>query len=76
MDLISKIKLNTINDVKEFVRVASECDFDIIVSYHEIDIDGKSLLGMLSIDLEQILNVVSYGYDKDLEELLKKYKAE
>ncbi len=75
MDVISKIKLNTIEDVKAFVATASACDFDIEVSYQEQNVDARSLLGMLNINLDYTLNVVSYGYDKDLERILKKYEV-
>ncbi len=30
---------------------------------------------MLNINLDYTLNVVSYGYDKDLERILKKYEV-
>lgn len=75
MDLISKIKLNTMEDVKEFVAAASECDFDIEVSYQGRTCDAKSLLGMLSVDLDQALDVISYGADQKFERVLERYRA-
>ena len=41
-----KIKLNAAEDVKEFVRSASRCDFDVDICYNRILIDAKSLLGV------------------------------
>ena len=45
-----KIRLNATEDVKEFVKAASKCDFDVDISYNRILIDAKSILGILSMD--------------------------
>ena len=45
-----KIKLNATEDVRKFVRGASQCDFDVDVYYNRILIDAKSILGVLSMD--------------------------
>ncbi len=57
----TRVKLNTVDDVKEFVRLAGKCDFDIDVFYNRIIIDGKSILGVLSLDLTNVLTVRCYG---------------
>ena len=49
-----KIRLNATEDVKEFVKAASKCDFDVDISYNRILIDAKSILGILSMDLKDI----------------------
>ena len=41
------IRLNTLDDVQEFVGAASKCDFDIDLKYRQILIDEKSLLGVI-----------------------------
>lgn len=51
-----KIRLNATEDVKEFVKAASKCDFDVDISYNRILIDAKSILGILSMDLTRVLN--------------------
>ena len=43
------IRLNTLDDVQEFVGAASKCDFDIDLKYRQILIDAKSLLGVIGI---------------------------
>ena len=48
-----KIKLTALQDVKEFVNAAEQCDFDIDVFYNRVIIDAKSILGVLSLDFEQ-----------------------
>lgn len=70
-----KIKLKEIEDVKEFVKTAGKCDFDIDVSYNRIIIDAKSILGVLSLDLTRILTVKYGGDDMSFENVLSKYSA-
>ena len=65
-----KIKLATIMDVKEFVTVASECDFDVNIFYNHIIVDAKSVLGVLSLDLSKVLTVEYYGEDPVFEAVL------
>ena len=65
-----KIKLTSIMDVKEFVTVAGDCDFDIKIFYNRMVIDAKSILGVLSLDLSKALTVEYEGYDRALEEIL------
>ncbi|MBQ5660108.1 MAG: HPr family phosphocarrier protein [Lachnospiraceae bacterium] len=65
-----KIKLTSIMDVKEFVTVAGDCDFDINIFYNRMVIDAKSILGVLSLDLSKALTVEYEGYDRALEEIL------
>lgn len=40
-----QIKLSQTEDVKNFVRAASKCNFDIDVFYNRIVVDAKSILG-------------------------------
>ncbi len=54
---VRKIKLNEFEDVKDFVRAAEKCDYDVDISYNRIVIDAKSLMGVLSLDLTRELTV-------------------
>lgn len=45
------IKLNTIDDVKEFVNICSKYDVDIDVKQGKFAVDGKSILGIFSLNL-------------------------
>ena len=65
-----EIKLTSIMDVKEFVTVAGECDFDVNIFYNHIVVDAKSVLGVLSLDLSKALTVEYDGNDRALEEIL------
>ena len=70
-----KIRLSQMKEVKEFVSVARKCDFDIDVYYNRITIDAKSIMGVLSLDLSQVLTVKYGGEDAQLEDVLSKYAA-
>ena len=61
----SKIKLNAAEDVQEFVKAASKCDFDIDIYYNRFLIDAKSILGILSMDLTKVLTVDCHGENKE-----------
>jgi phosphotransferase system HPr-like phosphotransfer protein len=68
-----QIKLSGTSDVREFVREAEKCDFDIDIFYNRVIIDAKSFLGVLSMDLSQILTVKYGGKDSNFERILKRY---
>ena len=71
----SKIKLNATEEVQEFVNAASRCDFDIDVRYNRFLVDAKSILGVLSMDLGQILIVKCHGENSDFDSFLEKHKV-
>ncbi|QUO33217.1 HPr family phosphocarrier protein [Faecalicatena sp. Marseille-Q4148] len=74
MDIKKRIRL-TPNDVDEFVKAAGQCDFDVDVFYNRVIIDAKSILGVLSLDLNQTLTV-RYGEKNELfEETLQKFSV-
>lgn len=69
------VKINGIQDVMTFVKIASSIDGDILVKKGIYCIDGKSLMGMFSIDLT---NGVVIEYPDDaiiLDEFLDNYKV-
>ncbi|MDD7219253.1 MAG: HPr family phosphocarrier protein [Blautia sp.] len=68
-----KIKLNATEDVQEFVKAASKCDFDVDVYYNRILIDAKSILGVLSLDLNRVLTVDCHGENKEFNRTLQKF---
>ena len=69
----SKIKLNAAEDVQEFVKAASKCDFDIDIYQNRFLIDAKSILGILSMDLTKVLTVDGHGENKEFERTLQKF---
>lgn len=62
-----KIKLSSMQDAKDFVRLAGKCDFDIDLYYGHMMIDGKSLIGVLSMDLSKVLLLKYDGSDAEFE---------
>lgn len=68
-----KIKLTEVDEVKELVRVASQCDFDIDIFYNRVVIDAKSILGVLSMGLNHVFTVKYGGQNMQLENVLEKY---
>ena len=55
------------NEVKDFVRAASNCDFDIDISYNSYVVDAKSILGALGLDLNLVLPVACHGYSEEFD---------
>lgn len=70
------IKINGISDVTEFVKQASQVFGDVAVQKGRFVVDGKSVMGMFSLDLSNGATVF-YPLDaKDFEDYVKKFKAE
>ena len=67
-----RILLPTIDDAKMFVAAATQCDFDIDVYYNRVVIDAKSILGVLSLDLRNVLTVQYDGEYEAFEAFLEK----
>ncbi len=67
-----KIRLRP-DEVKGFVNEACKCDFDIDISYNSYIVDAKSIIGVLGLDLRQVLTVSYHGYDAAFEEYLKRF---
>ena len=67
------VRLNGTEEVEEFVKAASKCDFDIDIYYNRFLIDAKSILGILSMDLTKVLTVDCHGESKEFERTLQKF---
>lgn len=68
--MISKtVKIRTIDDVKNFVQIASGIDGNIDLGNGRYIVDGKSILGVFSLDLMQPvqLRVYSDTAEQDIE---------
>lgn len=54
-----KIKLNTIQDTKDFVEISSKYhDSEIVIKQNRYVVDGKSLLGIFSLNLLEPVKVI------------------
>lgn len=67
-----KIKLR-LDEVNEFVSAATKCDFDIDISYNSYIVDAKSIVGVLGLDLNQVLTVSYHGYDPEFEKYMSRF---
>lgn len=68
-----KIRLQSVEDAKEFVALTTECDFDVDLYYNSIVVDAKSIIGVLSMDLRHVLTVRYIGENKKLEAFLDEH---
>ena len=65
------IKINDIEAAKKLVSAAVRCPFDIdIVSKGKIFIGAKSILGVLSLGIEEPLELKYEGYDENFESIV------
>lgn len=72
----TKIKLSGIPDAVIFVSAAEKCNFDIDVRFNSIIIDGKSIMGVCSLDLSHILTITYDGNNPTFEQMLEKFSLD
>ncbi len=60
-----KVRLNTIEKVNHFTGITMKFNSDIDVIKDSYKVDGKSALGILTIDLRRPLYVEIHSDDKD-----------
>ena len=63
MDCICRVKLIRPMDVSNFVAAASSCpkEIDIIASHDKYDVDARSIMGMLSLNLSEPVTITMSG---------------
>ena len=66
-----KVKLNSIDDVKEFVGSANACTLEIDLLSGRYAVDAKSIMGIFSLDLTKELTMVVHTDSEDGEEFLE-----
>ena len=70
------IQLKEINDVYKLVNILVGFEGDVDLESGRYKVDGKSILGIFSLDLSQPLTVEVYADNcEDLLEKLKEFKA-
>lgn len=65
-----KVHLNTVERVKRFVDITSRFEDAIDLSTGRFLVDGKSILGIFSLDLREPLEVITYGGREEQEILM------
>ena len=61
------------DEVKDFVAAACRTHIDIDISYNRYVVDAKSILGVLGLDLTQVLTVTCNDYDAEFEKYLHRF---
>jgi phosphotransferase system HPr-like phosphotransfer protein len=70
--MLLHIKLNNIESVKKFVEIANGLESDILVKSGRYVVDGKSIMGLFSLNLLEVLDVEII--EKEYEEANKFYR--
>lgn len=55
------VKINSINDVKDFANLASKCQGSVDVMSGRYVVDGRSIMGMYSLNLSEPVKVCIDG---------------
>jgi phosphotransferase system HPr-like phosphotransfer protein len=71
-----KIRLRSMEDVTALVSAAEKCAFRVEVKNDQMSIDGKSIVGLVNLDLTRPLLVCLDGRDEALEKVLDRFQAE
>ena len=69
-----KIKFETIEDVKEFNKIACQIKGDVDLKCGRYIVDAKSIMGILALNLSEKLEIIT-PTEKD-EELFKEWRVE
>lgn len=68
-----KVLLNSVEKVKNFVNITNEADFDIdLLSGKNTYLDAKSLLGILSCDCREPMELSMVAGETQKEEFIRK----
>ena len=69
------VAINTINKAIEFVQKVSQVDGDVICTKGRYTIDGKSIMGIFSIDISEGIMVEYPETATDFEEYISQFKV-
>ena len=58
-----KIKLSSIQDVREFVDIVTRFSVEIDLSSGRYVVDAKSIMGIFSLDLTDVITLTAYTDD-------------
>ena len=60
-----QIRLSTIADVRDFVNTVAKSDIDIDLQSGRYVVDGKSIMGIFSLDLLSPITLTAHADDTD-----------
>ena len=70
------IKINAINDIATFTKCAEQVDGDVVVQKGRWSVDGRSLMGMFSVDPSTGITVEYPETATEFENYIKNFKVE
>lgn len=70
------IKITEIDDVNKFVQYAKNVRGDVLISRGQFCIDGKSILGIYSLDVSQGCTVQYPENEKEFDEFIQQFMGE
>lgn len=65
----ANIRINTIEDVKNFVTTVTKCNYDVDIVSGRYAIDAKSIMGIFSLDLSKPIDLNIHA-DGELDDIL------
>ena len=71
----ANIRINTIEDVKNFVTTVTKCNYEVDIVSGRYAIDAKSIMGIFSLDLSKPIDLNIHAEDgaDEVLEVLKPY---
>ena len=74
----ANIRINTIEDVKNFVTTVTKCNYEVDIVSGRYAIDAKSIMGIFSLDLSKPidLNIHDGGNTEEILTVLAPYIIE
>lgn len=70
------IKLEKLSDIRDFVKLATQCPGDVVVHSQRWIVSGKSIMGMYSLEFSDELKVEIHGdIPAEVREGMKKFIA-
>ncbi len=68
------IRLNGVDDIRAFVNAIATCEYDLDLKSGRYVVDAKSIMGIFSLDLSSVLELVIYGeHEDEVVEKIKKF---
>ena len=61
-----EIRINTINGIRNFVELATHYPFEVDLCSHRYTVNGKSIMGVASLDKSKPVTVVMHSEDDSL----------
>ena len=65
----ANIRINTIEDVKNFVTTVTKCNYDVDIVSGRYAIDAKSIMGIFSLDLSKPIDLNIHA-ENDIDTIL------